>query len=139
METIRKVRLSYHRDAKSIRQIAKEFHLSRNTVKKVLRSGETQFHYERKTQLKPKLQGFIEVLRAKLKEDEDSPKTRRRTAQALFELIQAGGYLGGYDSVRRFVRTWRDEQQHLSRSAFIPLIVSGGVKMQGKCRFENVF
>ena len=106
METICKVRLAYHRDAKSIRQIAKEFHLSRNTVKKVLRTGETQFHYERKAQPRPKLQGFIEVLTAKLKEDEDCPKTRRRTAQALFEMIQAEGYLGGYDSVRRFVRSW---------------------------------
>lgn len=121
METIRKVRLAYHRDAKSIRQIAKEFHLARNTVKKVLRTGETQFHYERKTQPKPKLHGFIEVLTAKLKEDEDCPKPRRRTAQTLFEMIQAEGYLGGYDSVRRFVRSWRDEQQHLSRPAFIPL------------------
>ncbi|MCE5333091.1 MAG: helix-turn-helix domain-containing protein [Desulfobacteraceae bacterium] len=36
MKTIRKVRLAYHRGAKSIRQIAKDFHISRNTVKRVL-------------------------------------------------------------------------------------------------------
>lgn len=37
VETILKIRCAYQRDAKSIRQIAREMHLSRNTVKKVLR------------------------------------------------------------------------------------------------------
>ena len=36
VETIRKIRLAYYRDKKSIRQIAREFKLSRNTVKKVI-------------------------------------------------------------------------------------------------------
>ena len=43
METIRKVRCAHQRDGKSIRQIAREFHLSRNTVKKVLRGAEGNF------------------------------------------------------------------------------------------------
>ncbi len=54
VETIRKVRLAHHRDEKSIRQIAKELRMSRNTVKRVLRSGETEFQYERKSQSCPK-------------------------------------------------------------------------------------
>ncbi|HSD82306.1 MAG TPA: IS21 family transposase [Anaerolineae bacterium] len=121
VETIRKVRLAYHRDAKSIRQIAKELHMSRNTVKRVLRTDVTEFQYTRKSQPKPKLEGFIESLVAKLKEDDGFPKKRRRTAQGLFEQIQAEGYLGAYDSVRRFVRQWRDDQHHLGRQVFIPL------------------
>jgi len=121
VETIRKVRHAYHRDGKSIRQIAKEFHLSRNTVKRVLRSGETEFQYVRKSQPKPRLKEYIESLVAKLKEDEEVPRKRRRTAQSLYEQIQAEGYGGAYDSVRRFVRNWRDEQQQLSRQVFVPL------------------
>jgi len=39
VETIRKIRLAYHRDEKPIRQIARELRLSKNTVKKVIRSG----------------------------------------------------------------------------------------------------
>ena len=39
VETIRKIRLAA-RDKKSIRQIARDLRLSRNTVRKVLRSGE---------------------------------------------------------------------------------------------------
>ena len=38
METIRKIRLAAHGGGKSIRQIAKDLNLSRNTVRKVLRS-----------------------------------------------------------------------------------------------------
>jgi transposase InsO family protein len=38
VETIRKIRLAHYRDKKSLRQIAREFNLSRNTVRKVIRS-----------------------------------------------------------------------------------------------------
>jgi transposase len=138
VETIRKVRLAYHRDAKSIRRIAKEFHMSRNTVKRVLRSGETEFHYERKSQPRPKLEGYIESLVAKLKEDEEFPKARRRTALALFEQLQAEGYRGAYDSVRRLVRNWRDEQHQLSRPVFIPLSFAPAEAFQFDWSHEQV-
>jgi len=138
VETIRKVRQAYHRDGKSIREIAKEFHLSKNTVKRVLRSGETEFQYVRKSQRKPKLEAYIESLSAKIKEDEDFPKKRRRTAQCLFEQIQSEGYSGAYDSVRRFVRRWRDEQQQLSRQVFIPLSFDPAEAFQFDWSHEHV-
>lgn len=50
METIRKIRCAYHRDKKGIRRIAREFNLSRNTVKKVMRGDTTEFLYDRKAQ-----------------------------------------------------------------------------------------
>jgi len=46
METIAKVRRDHHR-GKSIKQIARDRHLSRNTVRKVLRKQETAFAYDR--------------------------------------------------------------------------------------------
>ena len=52
VETIRKIRLAA-RDKKSIRQIARDLRLSRNTVRKVLRSGETRFEYRRETVHRP--------------------------------------------------------------------------------------
>jgi transposase len=138
VETIRKVRHAYHREGKPIRQIAKEFHLSKNTVKRVLRSGETEFQYVRKSQSWPKLGAYIESLSAKLKEDEDIPGKRRRTAQCLFEQIQAEGYSGAYDSVRRYVRRWRDEQQQLSRQVFIPLSFAPAEAFQFDWSHEHV-
>ena len=53
METIRKVRLAHHRHHKPIREICRDFNLSRNTVRKVIRSDATEFIYERKTQPRP--------------------------------------------------------------------------------------
>lgn len=47
METIRNIRLAADGGGKSFRQIAKDLNLSRNTVRKVLRSDATQFEYHR--------------------------------------------------------------------------------------------
>jgi hypothetical protein len=55
VETIRKIRCAYERDKKSIRQIAIDFRLARNTVKKILRTGITDQQYIRKEQPLPKL------------------------------------------------------------------------------------
>jgi len=43
------------RQGKTIREISRDLKVSRNTVRKVLRSGETSFEYERDVQPRPKL------------------------------------------------------------------------------------
>ncbi|OPZ82669.1 MAG: hypothetical protein BWY76_02648 [bacterium ADurb.Bin429] len=96
METIRKIRCAHQRDGKSIRQIARAFHLSRNTVKKVLRGGATEFTYARTTQLRPKLGPFTDTLDARLTADAAKPVRERRTAQVLYAELQREGYPGGY-------------------------------------------
>ncbi len=76
METIRKIRCAYQRDGKSIRQIARELHLSRNTVKKVLRGQATEFTYARTTQMLPKLDPYQDSLLARLTTDADERQCR---------------------------------------------------------------
>ena len=73
METIRKVRLAYHRDHKSIREIARDYNLSRNTVRKIIRTDATEFTYERKVQPRPRLEPFKEQLAKYLTEDSAKP------------------------------------------------------------------
>jgi DNA-binding NarL/FixJ family response regulator len=46
VETIAKIRRA-HFQGKSIKQICRELRVSRNTVRKVIRSGATEFTYER--------------------------------------------------------------------------------------------
>jgi transposase len=130
VETIRKIRLSVHRDGKSIRQTAKNLRLSRNTVRKAIRSQETAFHYKRTNQPRPKLDPFVESLEKRLEEDKKLPKRYRRTAQILFEELQLEGYKGGYDSVRRYVQQWRREQRILSEQVFIPMVFEPGEAFQ---------
>ena len=85
VETIRKIWLSVHRDDKSIRQTSKDLGLSRNTVRKAVRSDQTAFHYRRRSQSQPVLGAFVERLEQFLREDEKLPQRARRTAIVLFE------------------------------------------------------
>lgn len=127
METIRKVRCAYERDGKSIREIARDFHLSRNTVKKVLRGEVTEFAYARTAQPLPKLGPYADTLLGRLTEDAARPRRERRTAIVLFEELQREGFPGGYDSVRRYVQKWR-RQMTTSQpaTAYIPLTFDSG-------------
>ena len=87
VETIRKIRLALHRDGKSIRKTAKDLCLSRNTVRKVIRSDQTVFEYKRTVQPHPKLGDHINILSERLSSDQKLPKKQRRTAQILYEGI----------------------------------------------------
>jgi predicted transcriptional regulator len=50
VETIARIRREHFIKGKTIKEIARDLKVSRNTVRKVLRSGETSFEYERVVQ-----------------------------------------------------------------------------------------
>jgi plasmid maintenance system antidote protein VapI len=45
VDTISKVRLAFHVEGWSMKKIARELHVPRNTVRKIVRSNETDFTY----------------------------------------------------------------------------------------------
>jgi transposase len=137
VETIRKIRLAHHRDHKSTREIARDMNLSRNTVRKVVRSDVTEHRYERKVQPRPKLEPYKAQLLQALEEDLGKPKRQRRTALLLFEELQRQGFGGGYDSVRRFVQKWR-RQDRGPVKAFVPLSFAPGEAFQFDWGYEPV-
>ena len=55
VETIARIRRERFVKGKSIKEIVRELKVSRNTVRKVLRSGATSFEYMRAVQPRPKL------------------------------------------------------------------------------------
>src|SRR3974390_1091042 len=55
VETVGRIRREHFIKGKTIKEIARDLKVSRNTVRKVLRSGETAFEYERDVQPRPKL------------------------------------------------------------------------------------
>jgi len=112
VETIGRIRLSTSFRASPIKEIARDLRLSRNTVRKVLRSNETSFSYERQVQPRPKLGRWKEQLDRLLAAN--VPKRRRRdglTLIRIFEELRALGYDGGYDAIRRYARSWRRRMQ----------------------------
>jgi len=138
VETIRKIRCAYHRDNKSLRQIAREFNLSRNTVKKVIRGDATEFIYDRKEQPMPKLSQYQSVLSEYLISDRTKPKREQRTAIVLFEELQRQGFEGGYDSVRRYIQKWRSREGSKEVTAYIPQSFEPGEAFQFDWSHEMV-
>ncbi len=138
VETIRKVRQAYLRDGKRIREIARDLNIARNTVKRIIRSGVTDQVYERSDQPRPKLGTFIERLSELLKEDRTKPVRHRKSAQILFEQLQREGYEGGYDTVRRYVGTWKREDSTAVVKAFIPLEYDPGDAFQFDWSYEQL-
>ncbi len=107
METIGKIRRDHFVRGKTIRSIARDRGLSRNTVRKVLRSQETSFRYKRDSQPRPKLGDHVAVLEVLLKQNQSLPRRERLTLMRMFEGLVAEGYSGSYDAVRRHAQRWR--------------------------------
>jgi AraC-like DNA-binding protein len=62
VETIGRIRREHPGKGKSIKEIARTLRLSRNTVRRSLRVGETAFSYEREVQPRPKLGPWADEL-----------------------------------------------------------------------------
>lgn len=137
METIRKIRLAA-RDNKPIRRIARELRVSRNTVRKVLRSDETRFAYRRETVHRPQLGAYIEMLEGWLEAEQVLAVKQRRTMLALFEALEAEGYRGGYDAVRRYVKSWRAARNEVVSDVYVPLSFDPGEAFQFDWSHETV-
>ena len=106
VETIGRIRREHLGKGKSIKEIARTLHLSRNTVRRILRSGETAFSYEREVQPRPKLGPWTEALDRLLTANAEATARERLTLIRIYEELRPLGYAGGYDAVRRYARRW---------------------------------
>jgi len=138
VDLIKDIRIAHFVHGKGIREIVREFKVSRNTVRTIIRSGMVDQSYCRIDKHRPKLGAVIERLVELLKEDEVKPVKHRRRAQILFEQLQREGYVGGYDAVRRYVGAWRKEQGKAPAKAFIPLAYEPGDAFQFDWSYEQV-
>ena len=81
--------------------------IARNTIRRVLRSQETSFSYERDVQPRPKLGIWTEQLEQRLTANERLSRRERLSLLRIFEALQAEGFTGGYDTVRRYAQAGR--------------------------------
>jgi transposase len=130
VETIGRIRREHLIKGKSIKEIARDLKISRNTVRKVLRSGETSFSYEREIQPRPKLGRWKAELDRMLTANAGNPARERLTLIRLFEELRALGYEGGYDAVRRYARSWGREHASQMADAYVPLSFAPGEAYQ---------
>src|SRR4029453_13615109 len=106
VETIARIRREFYIKGKAIKEIVRDLGVSRNTVRKVLRSGATSFEYEREVQPRPKLDGWTGELGRLLEENAGKPSREQLTLIRIFEAVRELGYGGGYDAVRRYAKSW---------------------------------
>lgn len=130
VETIGKVRRDFFISGKSIKAIARDRGLSRNTVRKVLRGSGTAFHYQRTHQPLPQLGPFVETLEGWLEENQARPRREKLTLIRLYEQLRELGYTGGYDAVRRYARAWQRRRSALCTEVFVPLTFDPGEAYQ---------
>ena len=91
METIGRIRREHFVKGRSIKEIVRELKVSRNTVRKVLRSGATAIEYARAVQPRPKLGLWCADLDRMLAAKEAKPARERLTLICLFEDLRRLG------------------------------------------------
>ena len=130
VETIGRIRREHFVKGKGIKAIARDMKLSRNTVRKVLRSDTTSFEYERAVQPQPKLGPWRDQLDALLLGNEGKAARERLTLIRIFETLRGLGYDGSYDAVRRYAKVWRRERGATTAQAYVPLRFAPGEAYQ---------
>ena len=130
VETIGRIRREHLDQGKTIKEIARVLGLSRNTVRRVVRSGETAFSYAREVQPRPKLGRWTEDLDRLLAANANASARERLTLIRIFEELRALGYAGGYDAVGRYARRWSREHASATAAAYVPLSFAPGEAYQ---------
>jgi transposase len=130
VETIGRIRREHFLKGKTIKEIVRDLRVSRNTVRKVLRSGETSFAYERTIQPRPKLGRWTAELDDLLAGNAAKPSREQLTLIRIFEELRGRGYDGGYDAVRRYARRWSKAHGQSTAVAYVPLSFAPGEAYQ---------
>ena len=133
MELLTVIRRWHHRKHLPIREIGRRTGLSRNTIRKCLRSDAVEVRFkvpQRPSRLDPfadKLSGWLEAEVAK-------GRKARRTARRLHADLVALGYEGSYARITAFVRHWQADrevaQRTTGRGVFVPLVFIPGDTFQ---------
>lgn len=123
MEIYGRVRRAVRVEGRSQRAVARDFGLSRETVRKMLQYAVPPGYQRRQPIKRPKLGPWLGVIDAILDDDKQRPAKQRHTAKRIFErLKEEHGFTGGYTIVKDYVRS---AELH-SREMFIPLTHAPG-------------
>lgn len=130
VETVGRIRRAYFVDGKPIKEIVRSLKVSRNTVRKVVRSGKTAFDYDRTTQPRPKIDPWRPALDEMLAANARRSRRERLTLVRIYEELRNRGYGGGYDAVRRYASAWSKARHEASVDAYVPLRFDPGEAYQ---------
>ncbi len=102
----------------SIRQAAREFGLSRKTIRKMLAYSVPPGYERKKPVQRPKLGPWLGIIDQILEDDKSQPKKQRHTAKRIWDrLREEHSFSGGYTIVKDYVR----EARLRHKEVFVPL------------------
>ena len=130
VETIAKIRRAFFVQGKAIKAICRDLGVSRKVVRKVIRSGSTEFRYEREDQPLPKIGRWRDTLDELLLANEAKASRERLTLIRIFEELRGRGYDGSYDAVRRYAKRWAKNRGQATAAAYVPLSFAPGEAYQ---------
>jgi hypothetical protein len=113
-----------------MKKIVRELHVSRNTVRKILRTYETDFSYERSRQPQPRIGPWQDQLERLLSSNASKASRERLTLIRIFEELRGLGSEGGYDAMRRFAKSWLQNRGAVTAEAYVPLYCAPGEAYQ---------
>jgi len=112
------VRRAVQVEGMSVRHAAREFGLSRKTVRKMLAYSVPPGYQRAKPAKRPKLGPWLGVIDQILEDDESQPKKQRHTAKRIYDrLREEHQFAGGYTVVKDYVRQARLRHKEV----FVPL------------------
>jgi transposase len=123
VEIYGRIRRAVRVEGKSQRAVAREFGLSRDTVRKMLQYAVPPGYQRQQPIKRPKLGPWLGVIDAILNDDRQRPVKQRHTSKRIFErLTEEHGFTGGYTIVKDYVRTATLRGQEV----FVPLVHPAG-------------
>ena len=118
MEVYARIRRAVQVDGMSIREAAREFGLSRKTIRKMLQFSLPPGYQRKKPVARPKLGPWLGIIDQILADDQSQPKKQRHTAKRIFDRLKAEhAYGGGYTIVKDYVR----QARLTHKEVFVPL------------------
>ncbi len=130
VETIARICRAFFVQGKAIKAICRELGVSRKVVRKVIRSGTTEFRYRREDQPLPKIGHWRDPLDELLLGNEAKAARERLTLVRIFEELRGRGYDGSYDAVRRYAKRWAKDRGQVTAAAYVPLSFAPGEAYQ---------
>ena len=119
MEIYGRVRRAVRVEGRSQRAVAREFGLSRETVRKMLEYAVPLGYRRQQPVRRPMLGPWIGVIDAILDDDRQRPAKQRHTAKRIFDrLKEEHQFTGGYTIVKDYVHTAMLRSQEM----FVPLV-----------------
>ena len=130
-ETIRRL---YFIQRHSIREVSKELHHSRRTVKKAITDASVPEYHLTVPRASPVMDPFKAIIERWLEEDKSQPKKQRHTAHRIYtRLVSEHHFTGGERTVRQYVSRLKPKFQEM----FIPLEFDPGSDAQ--CDWGEAF